>query len=78
MCYKCLNQMTAPYLSESLKVYVPARQLRSPADQTTHIEPNRNLKPAGYQSFYYLGPRLCNDLPQKIREAFSIDILKAC
>ena len=61
-------------LSESLRVYVPARQLRTSADQTTLRVPNRNLKSSGYQSFYYLGPRSWNYPPQKIREASSIDL----
>ena len=76
MCYKCLNQMAPSYLSESLKVYVPARHLRSSADETTLIVPNRNLKSSGYRSLYYLGPRLWNSLKQKIRAASSIDNFK--
>ena len=79
MCHKCksLNQMTPSYVSESLKVYVPARQLISSADQTTLIVPNRNFKSSGYLSFFYfLDPRLWNSLPQKIKEASSIHIFK--
>ena len=72
---KCLNQTAHSYLSEILKVYVPARQLRSSADQSIIVVPTSNLKSSGYPSlvfFYYLGPRLCSNLPRKIREVSSI------
>ena len=48
LCYKCLNQISPSYPSDSLKVYVPACPLRSSADQTTLKVPFRNLKSTGY------------------------------
>ena len=70
--------MMPSYLSESLKVYVPARQLRFSADQTTLIVPNRNLKSGGYQSFYYLGPRLGLISHKRLEKRLSLTFLKAC
>ena len=56
ICYKCFNQMTATYLSESLKLHVSARQLRSSADQTTLGVPLRNSKSSDYGSLLLFRP----------------------
>ena len=84
ICCKCLNPMAPTYLSESLKLYVPARQLRSSADQTTLVVPYRNLKSSVYRSFHPLGPRLWNNLSQKkkkkkkVEKHLQLTFLKTC
>ena len=66
--------MAPTYCTDNLKVYVSARQLTPPADQTfltVHV-PDRILKSSS-SSFY----KLWNNLPHKIGEASAIEIFKS-
>ena len=77
-CYKCLNGLAPPYLSELLSRYVPARSLRS-ADKDLLTVPSisaKALKTFGSRSFTLAGPRLWNDLPREIRGSGSLEIFK--
>ena len=77
-CYKCLNGLAPPYLSELLSRYVPARSLRS-ADKDLLTVPSisaKALKTFGSTSFTLAGPRLWNDLPREIRGSGSLEIFK--
>ena len=61
------------YLSGRFKIYLPAQQLRSSADQTILTVPNEKLK-----TLFHLGPGSWNNRSQKVREASSTDISKMC
>ena len=77
-CYKCLNGLAPPYLSELLSRYVPARSLRS-ADKDLLTVPSisaKALKTFGSRSFTLAGPRLWNDLPREIRGSETLEIFK--
>ncbi len=67
--YKALNGLAPQYLSELLSHYSPSRPLQS--QNSGHlIIPNRMSKStAGGRSFSYLAPKLCNILPNTVREA---------
>ncbi len=66
--YKALNGLAPQYLSELLSHYSPPRPLRS--QNSGHlIIPRTSKSPAGVRSFFYLAPKLWNNLPNTVREA---------
>ncbi len=66
--YKALNGLAPQYLSELLSHYSPQRLLRS--QNSVHlIIPRISKSTAGGRSFYYLVPKLWNNLPNTVREA---------
>ncbi len=66
--YKALNGLAPQYLSELLPHYSPPCPLRS---QTSGhlIIPRISKSTAGGRSFFYLAPKLWNNLPNTVREA---------
>ncbi len=66
--YKALNGLAPQYLSELLSHYSPSRPLHS--QNSGHlIIPRISKSTAGGRSFSYLAPKLCNNLPNTVREA---------
>ncbi len=66
--YKALNSLAPQYLSELLFHYSPPRPLRS--QNSGHlIIPRISKSTAGGRSFFYLAPKLWNNLPNNVREA---------
>ncbi len=66
--YKALNGLAPQYLSELLSHYSPPRLLRS--QNSGHlIIPKISKSTAGGRSFFYLAPKLWNNLPNTVREA---------
>ncbi len=66
--YKALNGLAPQYLSELLSHYSPPRLLRS--QNSGHlIIPRISKSPASGRSFFYLAPKLWNNLPNTVREA---------
>ncbi len=65
--YKALNGLDPQYLSEILSHYSPPRPLRS--QNSGHlIVPRISKSTAGGRSFFYLAPKLWNNLPNTVRE----------
>ena len=76
LCYKCVNGLAPPYLSDLLSKYVPTRSLRS-ADKDLLVVPSSSrLKTFGDRAFAQAAPRLWNELPREIRQSESADIFK--
>ncbi len=66
--YKALNGLARHYLSKLLSHYSPPRPLRS--QNSGHLIIHRISKStAGDRSFFYLAPKLWNNLPNTVREA---------
>ncbi len=66
--YKALNGLAPQYLSELLSHYSPPRPLQS--QNSGHlIIPRISKSTAGSRSFYYLAPKLWNNLPNTVRKA---------
>ncbi len=65
--YKALNGLAPQYLSELLSHYSPPRPPRS--QNSGHlIIPRISKSTAGGRSFFYLAPKLWNNLPNTVRE----------
>ena len=76
VCFKVLNNLALSYLTELLRVYEPARRLRSSSDKWRFAIEPYNLKTYGLRAFSVIAPRLWNDLPMAIRSIDNINILK--
>ncbi len=64
--YKALNGLAPQYLSELLSHYSPPRPLRS--QNSGHlIIPRISKSTAGGRSFFYLAPKLQNNLPNTVQ-----------
>ncbi len=66
--YKPLNGSAPQYLSELLSHYSPLRPLRS-QNSGYLIIPRISKSTAGGRSFFYLAPKLWNNLPNTVQEA---------
>ncbi len=66
--YKALNGLAPQYLSELLSHYSPPRPLCS-QNSGHFIIPRISKSTAGGRSFFYLAPKLWNNLPNTVREA---------
>ena len=63
--YKALNGLAPQYLNELLLHYTPLR----PQNSGNLIIPRISKSTAGGRSFFYLAPKLWNNLPNIVREA---------
>ncbi len=69
--YKALNGLAPLYLSKLLSHYSPPRPVRS--QNSGHlIIPRISKSTAGGRSFFYLAPKLWNNLPNTVREADTV------
>ncbi len=66
--YKALKGLAPQYLSELLSHYSPPRPLRS-QNSGNLIIPLNIKSTAGGRFFFYLAPKLWNNLPNTVREA---------
>ncbi len=69
--YKALNGLAPQYLSELLLHYRPPHLLRF-QNSGYSIIPRISKSTAGGRSFFYLAPKLWNNLPNTVREADTI------
>ena len=76
ICLKVLNNLAPGYLVELLRVYEPARCLRSQASEKWRFvtEPRYNLSTYGLWAFSVIAHIVWNDLPIDIR---SIDDVRS-
>ena len=77
VCFKLLNNLAPSYLTEVLRVYEPARHLRSSSDKWRFAIEPYNLKTYGLGAFSVIAPRLWNDLPMAIRSIDKINVFKS-
>ncbi len=69
--HKALNGLAPQYLSELLSRYSPSHPLCS--QNSGHlIIPRISKSTAGGRSFFYLVPKLWNNLPNNVREAYNL------
>ncbi len=69
--YKAINGLATKYLSELLSDYSPSRLLRS--QNSGHlIIPRISKSTAGGRSFFYLAPKLWNNLPRLKNYLFNL------
>ena len=71
------NGTDPQYLSDLLKPYTPARQLRSASNTQTFVTPRVNTETFGERSFSYAGPSVWNNLPQTLCHSDSASSFKA-
>ncbi len=64
--YKALNGLSPQYLRELLSYYSPPRPLRS-QNSGVLIIPRISKSTAGGRSFFYLAPKLWNNLPNNVQ-----------
>ena len=69
--FKSIHNAAPSYLTELLKPYHPAANLR-PGSRELLIIPNSKMKSFGDRAFSIAGPRLWNSLPMNIRKADSV------
>ena len=72
--YKCLHGEGPSYLSSLLQEYCPPRSLRS-SNQQLLVVPKTN-KRYGDRAFSVAGPKLWNDLPEKVKNCNSVNSFK--
>ncbi len=71
--YKALNGLAPQYLSERLSHYSPPRLQRS--QNSGHLIISRISKSsAGSRYFFYLAPKLWNNLPNTARDADTVSL----
>uniref|UniRef100_A0A8C6L0J4 Myosin XVI n=1 Tax=Nothobranchius furzeri TaxID=105023 RepID=A0A8C6L0J4_NOTFU len=76
MVFKCLNGLGPSYLSELLLQYEPSRPLRSSGRRLLVI-PKVRTQTHGEASFQCYGPRLWNELPEDLRAAENVHVIKS-
>ena len=67
LCYNCLSSAAPDYLTELLRIYKPARQLRSCSDTSILGIPIVRTCSLGQRSVSYAAPTVWNTLPYEIR-----------
>ena len=77
VCFKVLNNLAPSCLTELLRVYEPARRLRSSSDKWRFAIEPYNLKTYGLRAFSAIATRLWNDLLMAIRSIDDINIFKS-
>jgi hypothetical protein len=73
--YKALHGLAPQYICELVKLYVPARPLRS-ASQSLLQVPKFRTAAYGARSFRVSAPQLWNQLPQHVKQSSSLDMFK--
>lgn len=77
LTYKVLIGLAPDYLSDLITLHVPARRLRSNAnDNLRLLEPRCKTKNYGDRAFSICAPRLWNSLPLSVRTSVSTDVFK--
>ncbi|XP_073715700.1 uncharacterized protein [Misgurnus anguillicaudatus] len=74
--YKALNGLAPSYIKELLSEYNPPRKLRS-QNLGDFIIPKISKASKGGRSFFYLAPKLWNDLPNNVRVSDTVDQFKS-
>lgn len=75
LVYKCLNDGAPSYLTSMLDVYLPARPLRSVAENRLVV--SRTCNTYGDQTFPVSAAHLWNALPDDVRSANSLEAFKS-
>lgn len=76
LVFKALNQQAPIYITNMLKVYHPARKLRS-QNSLMLVIPQTKSVTYGQRHFYRAAPFLWNSLPSDIREAQTLSSFKS-
>ena len=71
ICYSAITCTVPPYLSDSLKRYIPSRTLRSSADNLTFCIPNRRQS-QGQRAFSITDPSVWDTLPFSVQHAHTL------
>ena len=74
--YKCVSGSAPSYLIELLRTYKPERDLRSSTQLFLHV-PRQNTKRFGERSFACAGPKLWNNIPERLRRSPSMQSFKS-
>ncbi|GAA6104584.1 uncharacterized protein LOC116685831 [Tachysurus ichikawai] len=74
--FKAINGLAPAYLTELIKVYQPARSLRS-SGHTSLITPKYSYQKFGGRSFAIKGPKLWNALPAHLRSITVLSVFKS-
>ena len=75
LTYKALNGQAPSYITELLKPYTPARNLRSSSKNLLKI-PLVKLVSYGHRCFSFAAPTLWNSLPDYIKQSSSLSSFK--
>ena len=76
LAFRGFNDSLPKYLSDKLKKYEPARDLRS-ASENLFDPPRVSLKTYGERSFHFAAPKIWNSLPQNLRDISSLPLFKS-
>ncbi|GAA6090791.1 uncharacterized protein LOC116685831 [Tachysurus ichikawai] len=74
--FKAINGLAPAYLTELIKVYQPARSLRS-SGHTSLVTPKYSYQKFGGRSFAIKGPKLWNALPAHLRSITVLSVFKS-
>jgi hypothetical protein len=74
LCYKAFRQHQPPYLSLSLKPYLPSRVLRSSTEELLVIPKHKTV--LGSRRFSVAAPRIWNNLPLTTRTSVNFTVFK--
>ena len=75
LVHKALNGLAPPYIKELLKLYVPARNLRSSSGNLLKL-PSTKTVTYGERQFSYGATELWNNLPSSFRTMNSLPLFK--
>ncbi|GAA6093889.1 uncharacterized protein LOC116685831, partial [Tachysurus ichikawai] len=74
--FKAINGLAPAYLTELIKVYQPARSLRS-SGHTSLVTPKYSYEKFGGRSFAIKGPKLWNALPAHLQSITVLSVFKS-
>ena len=75
LTYRAIHKTGPSYLSDLITVHIPVRDLRS-SNSTRLDVPRTNLKTMGGRAFCAAAPDLWNPLPDKLKDASSVESFK--